>query len=123
MLISRFGAQERNSKWNQHVRLFQPQRALPPDEPEFFRGMREIQVEQGMGLIALPIDVKRTYPTLAHWIQAHGRFEIGAQKGSGVMVRAFDENGVVFESAEPEGLGEALVALERGIAGVSRRHE
>src|SRR5947209_11313704 len=35
MLTSRFGAQERNSKWNQHVRLFQPRRALPPDEPQF----------------------------------------------------------------------------------------
>ena len=30
---------------------------------EFFRGMREIQVEHGMGLIALPIDVERTYPS------------------------------------------------------------
>jgi hypothetical protein len=87
---------------------------------EFFRGMREIQVEHGMGLIALPIDVERTYPTLAHWVQAHGRVEIGAQKGFGVMVRAFDENGVVFESNEPETLGEALVALERGIAEVSQ---
>jgi hypothetical protein len=90
---------------------------------EFFRGMREIQVERGMGLIALPIDIETTYPALAHWVQAHGRVEIGVQKGSGVMVRAFDENGVVFESAEPENLGEALVALERGITDVSRRAE
>jgi hypothetical protein len=90
---------------------------------EFFRGMRQIQVEHGMGLIALPIDIERIYPTLAHWVQAHGRVEIGAQQGAGVMVRAFDENGVVFESTEPEGLGEALVALERGIAGVSGSHE
>src|SRR5512144_3129528 len=37
MLTSRFGALERNSKWNQHVRLFQPRRALPPDEPELLR--------------------------------------------------------------------------------------
>jgi hypothetical protein len=35
MLTSRFGALERNSKWNQHVRFFQPWRALPPDEPHF----------------------------------------------------------------------------------------
>jgi hypothetical protein len=90
---------------------------------EFFRGMRQIQVEHGMGLIALPIDVERTYPTLAHWVQAHGRVEIGAQKGSGVMARAFDENGVVLESTEIASLGEALVALERGIAGVSGSHE
>ena len=99
-----------------------PQDSLPTwDEMalEFFRGMRQIQVEHGMGLIALPIDVERTYPTLAHWVQAHGRVEIGAKKGSGLLVRAFDENGIVFESTEPESLGEALVALERGIAEVS----
>jgi hypothetical protein len=88
---------------------------------EFFRGMREIQVERGMGLIALPIDIETTYPALAHWVQAHGGVEIGVQKGSGVMVRAFGENGVVFESVGPENLGEALVALERGITEVSRR--
>src|SRR5512135_767654 len=34
MLTSRFGALERNSNWNQHVRLLQSPRALPPDEPE-----------------------------------------------------------------------------------------
>src|SRR5262245_7139915 len=34
MLTSRFGARLRNSNGNQHVRLFQPRRALPPDEPE-----------------------------------------------------------------------------------------
>src|SRR3954471_5865382 len=87
---------------------------------EFFRGMREIQVQHGMGLIALPIDVERAYPTLAHWVQAHGRVEIGAQKGSGVLVQAYDENGVVFESSDPETLGEALVALERGITEASQ---
>src|SRR3954466_5065424 len=89
---------------------------------KFSRGMRQTQVEQGMGLIALPIDVERTYPVLAHWVQAHGRVEIGAHPGAGVLVRAFDENGVVFESTEPGTLGEALVALERGIgeAGGSR---
>src|SRR5512135_2212732 len=40
MLASRFGVLIRNSKWNQHVRLFQPQRALPPDEPQFGPGQR-----------------------------------------------------------------------------------
>jgi hypothetical protein len=87
---------------------------------EFFRGMRHFQVEHGMGLIALPIDIDKTYPVLAYWVQAHGRVEIGAQQGSGFMVRAFDENGIVFESTEPESLGEALVALERGIAEMSQ---
>jgi hypothetical protein len=85
---------------------------------EFLRGMRAIQVDQGISLIALPIDIETTYPALAHWVQAHGRVEIGAQEGGGVLVRAWDENGVVFESSEPANLGEALVTLERGIADV-----
>src|SRR5262245_41061921 len=37
MLTSPFGAQERNSKWNQHVRFLQVQRALQPEEPNLFR--------------------------------------------------------------------------------------
>jgi hypothetical protein len=90
---------------------------------EFFRGMRQIQVEHGMGLIALPIDVEKTYPVLGHWVKAHGRVEIGAQGGAGVVARAFDENGVVFESTEPASLGEALVTLERGIANLGGSHE
>ena len=51
------------------------------------------------------------------------RVEIGAQEGFGVVVRAHDANGVVFESTKPENLAEALVALERGIADVSGSHE
>jgi alpha/beta hydrolase fold len=38
MLTSRFGVIQRNSNWTQHVRLFQPRRALPPDEPYFCLG-------------------------------------------------------------------------------------
>jgi uncharacterized protein DUF6930 len=83
---------------------------------DFFRGMREIQVERGISLIALPIDIEKTFPALAHWVQAHGRIEIGVQEGPGVMVRAWDGDRVVFEEGEVEDLSEALVALEQGIA-------
>jgi hypothetical protein len=83
---------------------------------DFFRGMREIQVERGISLIALPIAIEKTFPALAHWVQAHGRIEIGVQEGPGVMVRAWDGDRVVFEEGEVEDLSEALVALERGIA-------
>jgi hypothetical protein len=34
MLTSWFGALEHNSKWNQHVRFFQPRRTQDPDEPK-----------------------------------------------------------------------------------------
>src|SRR6478609_3077398 len=46
MLTSRFGALERNSKWNQHVRLFQAPRALPPDEPDLVRDQHRATVFQ-----------------------------------------------------------------------------
>src|ERR1019366_6150654 len=39
MLTSRFGVIQRNSNWNQHVRVSQPRRALPPDEPLFSDGL------------------------------------------------------------------------------------
>src|SRR5512142_1284150 len=44
MLASRFGVLIRNSKWNQHVRLFQPRRALPPDEPQVLDHIGPLQV-------------------------------------------------------------------------------
>jgi hypothetical protein len=83
---------------------------------DFFRGMREIQVERGIGLIALPIDIETTFPALAHWVQVHGRIEIGVQEGSGLMVRAWEADRIVFEEGEVKDLSEALVALEQGIA-------
>jgi hypothetical protein len=82
---------------------------------DFFRGMREIQVERGIGLIALPIDIEKTFPALAHWVQVHGRIEIGVQEGSGLMVRAWEADRIVFEEGEVKDLSEALVALEQGI--------
>lgn len=83
---------------------------------DFFRQMRAIQVEHGISLIALPIDIERTFPTLAHWVQTHGRIEIGVQDGQGFVARAWEGSRVVFEEGEIEDLSEALVALDRGIA-------
>src|SRR5512144_2630583 len=61
MLASRYGVLIRNSKWNRHVRLFQPQRALPPDEPRNSRkstGSPTIRSycswEQGMQMVFGP---------------------------------------------------------------------
>src|SRR3954447_20761929 len=48
MLTSRFGALCCNSQWSQHVRFFQAQRALPPDEPHF-----GAWVDLGVGFPAL----------------------------------------------------------------------
>jgi hypothetical protein len=80
-----------------------------------FRRMREIQVEHGISLIALPIDIAKTFPTLAHWVQTHGRIEIGVQEGRKIVARAWEGSRVVFEEGDIEYLSEALVALDRGI--------
>ena len=81
-----------------------------------FRRMRGIQVEHGISLIALPIDIEETFPTLAHWVQTHGRIEIGVQEGRGLIARVWEGSRVVFEEGDIEDLSEALVALDRGIA-------
>ncbi len=83
---------------------------------DFFRRMREVQVGQGISLIALPIDIEKTFPALACWVQTHGRIEIGVQEARRLIARAWEGDRVVFEEGEIGDLSEALVALDRGIA-------
>jgi hypothetical protein len=53
MLTSWFGVLLHNSKWNQHVRFFQPRRALPPDEPQQQRpiGLSSVPLPEGVKLM------------------------------------------------------------------------
>lgn len=83
---------------------------------DYVRRLRASRIGREVPVLTVQPELHEAFPAVARWVQAHGRIEIGVQKGSGVMVRAFDENGVVFESAEPENLDEALAALERGLA-------
>jgi formylglycine-generating enzyme required for sulfatase activity len=70
MLTSRFGVIQRNSNWTQHVRLFQPRRALPPDEPklirigpgEFLMGSNEYDDERPPHRVA----ISRAFDLAAH---------------------------------------------------------
>jgi hypothetical protein len=54
MLTSWFGECWHNSKWNQHVRLFQAQRALLPDEPFFVRIFSSDVQNRVTGLGSIP---------------------------------------------------------------------
>lgn len=56
------------------------------------------------------------FPTIGKWVRCGGWIEIGEQEGTGFMVRALDEGGLVFEDAKPRTLDEAMAALETGIA-------
>ena len=55
------------------------------------------------------------FPALGQWIRRTGWIELGNQPDTGLVVRAFDKTGVVFETREARTLDEAIVALEQGI--------
>ena len=56
-----------------------------------------------------------TFPAVARWVRTLGRIEIGVQEGRGSVVRALENEQVVFEVADAENLDDALTALERAI--------
>ena len=57
-----------------------------------------------------------TYPTIAEWVDAHGFIEIGSDGFSASLIRALDEDGLVWEGEERyESLGAALRELEAAL--------
>ena len=56
-----------------------------------------------------------TFPAVARWVRTLGRIEIGVQEGRGSVVRALENEQVVFVVADAENLDDALTALERAI--------
>ena len=61
-------------------------------------------------------EINRSFPNIADWIQGSGWIEIGNREWQGFVVRALAEGGEVIEVEHCKSLGEALVALEAGIA-------
>jgi hypothetical protein len=60
--------------------------------------------------------VESSFPAIAEFVRTRGWIEIGDQEGVGFIVRALDYGGLVYESAKPRTLAQAMNALERGIA-------
>lgn len=56
------------------------------------------------------------FPVTAQWVRTYGWIEIGDQEGVGFVVRALDYGGQVFQNTRAKTLGEALAALEKGLA-------
>lgn len=56
------------------------------------------------------------YPNIAQWIQ-DGTIEIGVDygHGQGIVARAIDEGGVVWEKKNLKNLEEAMESLDKGI--------
>jgi hypothetical protein len=83
---------------------------------DFLREMRHaspgpiIMVSPGRGHVA------KQFPAMAQWVQGYGHNEIGELEGIGLVVRALDSGGLVFEDNKAETLAEAMAALEKGLA-------
>jgi hypothetical protein len=82
---------------------------------EFSRQMRKASPGAIIMLSPTASDIPKQFPAVSIWVKRHGRIEIGQQHGVGLVVRALDSGGVVFEDREVVTLADALVALERGL--------
>src|SRR5262245_27171399 len=60
--------------------------------------------------------VEELFPAIAQWVRGYGHIEIGDQGMFGLVARALDYGGQVFEDDRPDTLAEALADLERGLA-------
>lgn len=56
----------------------------------------------------------RIYPNLAKWVKEDA-FEIAYEYNRGIVARAFDDGGTIWEGQNFRSLDEAMGALERGI--------
>lgn len=68
-----------------------------------------------MPILTVQQELDEAFPAVARWIKALGRIEIGVEEGQGFVVRALAPEGLVFEDRGSRTLGQALIALERGI--------
>jgi hypothetical protein len=83
---------------------------------EYVRKLKATQVGRDVPILTVSQDADEAYPAVARWVKALGRIEIGVEEGRGFVVRALAPEGLVFEGRGSRTLGEALIALERGIA-------
>src|SRR5262249_49851351 len=65
--------------------------------------------------------VEKPFPAIAQWVRGDGPIEIGDREVFGVVARALDCGGLVFEDDRPDTLAEALASLERGLAEYFKR--
>jgi|SRR6266852_1602604 len=90
---------------------------------DFLRQMRKASPGPIIMLSPRPAPVGQQFPALGEWVQESGWIEVGRRKEAGFVVRALDDNGLVFENNGNETLAEAMAALEEGLAGRFRDQE
>ena len=82
---------------------------------KYVRKLKATQVGRDVPIITFAPTLDETFPSVTLWVKTRGRIEIGVQEGRGSVVRAVENEQVVFEVADAENLDEALTALERAI--------
>ena len=82
---------------------------------EYVRKLKATLVGRDVPILTVQQELDEAFPAVARWIKALGRIEIGVEEGQGFVVRALAPEGLVFEDRGSRTLGEALIALERGI--------
>jgi hypothetical protein len=122
-----------NPRWDElspHLNELGIEVTLQDDLPEleevyldFLREMRKASPGPIIMLSPRPADVGRQFPAIGKWVQESGWIEIGQRKQAGFVVRALDEDGLVFENSSSITLSEAMAALEEGMAGRFGDHE
>src|SRR5262249_37398281 len=115
-----------NPRWDElfpHLKELGVEVTLRDDLPkleevylEFLREMRKASPRPVIMLSAKPTDPGRQFPAIDLWVRESGWIEVG-RKEAAFVARALDDAGVVFENNSSTTLGEALAALEEGLAG------
>ena len=115
-----------NPRWDDlfgHLKELGIEATLHDDLPEleeayldFLREMRKASPGPVIMLSPRPTDPGRQFPALRQWVRESGWIEVG-RKEARFVARALDDAGLAFENNSSTTLGEALAALEEGLAG------
>jgi hypothetical protein len=115
-----------NPRWEElfpHLKELGVEATLHDDLPEleevhldFLREMRKARPGPVIMLSSRPADPGKQFPCIDLWVRERGWIEVGRRKEAGFVVRALDDTGPVFENNSSNTLGEALAALEDGLA-------
>jgi hypothetical protein len=93
-------------------------RELPKTQKAYEDDLQRMREAHRAGMLkptAEQTTVEAMFPAITQWVQGYGHVEIGDQEGFGLVVRALDYGGLVFEDDMPSMLTEAMVALENGL--------
>jgi hypothetical protein len=83
---------------------------------EYVRKLKVHWVGRDVPILTVPQEFDEAFPAVVNWLKTYGYIEIGLEEGQGFVVRALDDDGVMFEDKTGRSVGEALTALQRRMA-------